>query len=299
MTLRPLLCLVLSAALPAIAQVTSPPVRAVVDEDIRTLLRAAAAPADVDDASATPLPEPVRRYLRYTGADRGPAARLARVRFDGEVRLPQTGGAAGVERATPWMRTDGALYLVLSRDGLGYVWDTRWSGGPTAIDVRDLYLERRTHVWAVRDDGRTMVDERHPELGPTYMLRFFAEATQSPTMLRPGPHLRWEPVDDRRARAVMRDGPFEARMVCDFDAEGALTRCESDDRLLRFSGDVPRRWVPVRWVMTRGDYREIAGLRVPTTMSVGWAFPDGVWEQVRARVLELDFDVVRPLEHRP
>lgn len=288
------------AMLPAAAQVADPAMRATIDREILALLAAARAPLVVDDSLPADLPEPVRRYLRYTGADRQPPARFARFRFEGEVRLPLLGDARGVERSTPWMRTVGRQYMAMSRAGLGYVWDSRWLiGEDTRIDVRDLYLDGRSHVWAVRSDGRVMVDDRHDAIGRTYMLRFFAEATQSPTMLRPGPHLRWEAVDDLHARAVVRDGTLEARMVCRFASDGALTRCESDDRMLRYNGDVAERWVGARWVMTRSDYREFAGLRVPTSMVVSWEFPTGPYEQVRARTVALDFDVLQPypLEH--
>ena len=117
------------------------------------------------------------------------------------------------------------------------------------------------------------------------------EATQSPTMLLPGRHLRWEAVDDSQARANVRDGELNASMVCSFSPEGALTRCQSDDRMLRFTGEVPSRWVSARWVMERGDYRQFGTLRLPTVMSVRWLLPEGEFEQVRAKTVAVDFDV--------
>ncbi len=293
---RPTLALAaLVLSLSTQAQIVGPAMRAAVDDEIRTVIDIGSAAADIDHRLPGDLPTPVQRYLRFTGADRAAPARFARFRFEGEVRLPITGDATAVAHSTPWMRTRGAQYMAMSRGGLGYVWDSRWEMGPDAgIDVRDLYLQGRTHVWAVRSDGRVMVDEAHSEIGRTYMLRFFAEATQSPTMLRPVPHLRWEAVDAGRARAVVRDGDLEARMVCSFLETGELTRCESDDRMLRYNGDVAQRWIPARWVMTRGDYRDIGGVRVPTTMSVSWVLPGGEYEQVRARTTALDFDVRQP-----
>lgn len=285
--------LLMAAALStAHAGVARPEMRERVDAEIADLVRIAGAPAAVAPPALESLPPPVRRYFAYTGADRAEPARFVRFRFTGEVRLPIEGGAQGVTRATPWMATNGEQYMALSTAGLGYVWDSTWQQGPELrIDVRDLYARGDTHIWAVRSDGRVMVDERHDEIRRTYMIRFFAEATQSPTMLWPGPNLQWEPVDAQHARARVRDGELAASMVCRFDDEGALTRCESDDRLLRFTGEVAQRWVPARWVMTRGDYRRMGALRVPTTMSVTWILPGGAFEQVRATTQALEFDV--------
>ena len=287
--------LALAAATSTHAGVTQPAMRERIDREIADLVAAAQAPAAVDATALAALPAPVQRYLAYTGADRAPAARFTRFRFEGEVRLPISGSARGVTRATPWMPTRGEQYMALSTQGLGYVWDSVWQQAPgTTIDVRDLYAQGHTHVWAIRSDGRVLVDERHDDINRTYMIRFFAEATQSPTMLLPGRHLRWEAVDAQRARAHVKDGALTASMLCSFEADGALTRCESDDRLLRFTGDVPQRWVGARWVMTRGDYRPFGALRVPTTMSVTWQLPEGDFEQVRAKTTAVDFDTAAP-----
>jgi hypothetical protein len=279
----------------AAAGVTRPEMRARVDAELADLVQLSRAAPAVNTTELAGLPPPVRRYLAYTGADRAPAARFARFRFTGEVRLPVTGTAEGVARATPWMATQGEQYMVLSSAGLGYIWDSTWQqGSEMQIDVRDLYARGDAHIWAVRSDGQVMVDERHDEANRTYMIRFFAEATQSPTMLLPGPHLQWEPIDAWHARARVRDGTLAASMVCRFEDDGALSRCESDDRLLRYTGEVPQRWVPARWVMTRSDYRVFGPVRVPTRMSVRWLLPGGEFEQVRATTQTLEFDVAAP-----
>jgi hypothetical protein len=285
----------LGASLVAAAAVTTPQMRARVDGEIRTLIAESRQEAVVDPAAIARLPEPVQRYLRYTGADRVSPARFARFRFEGEVRLPITGDAQQVAQTTPWMAARGEQYMALSTAGPSYVWDSVWQAQPgTHIDVRDLYHRRDTHIWAIRSDGRVLIDERHSTIGPTYMIRFFAEATQSPTMLLPGAHLRWEPVDANHARAVAQDGAHTARMVCHFAASGELSRCESDDRMFRYTGNVPERWVSARWVMTRSDYRTFGALRVPTAMRVSWKLPGGEFEQLRWRTTEIDFDVREP-----
>ncbi len=287
--------LALTGAMDVLAGVGRPEMRQRVDSEINHLVSIAKAAPVVDATKLAGLPAPVRRFMTYTGADKVPAARFTRFRFTGEVRLPITGSAKGVARSTPWMPTQGEQYMALSDQGLGYVWDSTWQQGPdVSIDVRDLYARGDTHIWAIRNDGRVLVDERHDDINRTYMIRFFAEATQSPTMLLPGRHLQWEPIDERRARAQVRDGSLTASMVCEFTDEGALTQCVSDDRLLRFTGDVAMRWVPAKWVMKRGDYKHFGPLKVPTTMSVIWQLPDGEFEQVRSTTHTVDFDVAEP-----
>lgn len=287
------------------AQVVQPAMRVRVDAELaqlRAMARETARPptAELSAGSSAPagggaldvaaLPEPLRRYVAYTRLDPRQRVRLVRIRFQGEVRLPQTGDREAVAAATPWMALSGTQTMVLSAAGLGYVWDTRWTNPRFAVDVRDRYVNGQTHIWALRDDGQVLMDEGDASLARTYLIRFFAEATQAPAMLMPGPHLRWEAVDAHSARAHMRDGAVAASMLCRFDAEGALTQCESGGRLLRYSGEVRERWIPARWVMVRGNYKETAGLRLPTTMSIRWVLPGGEFEQVRESIDEVLFD---------
>jgi hypothetical protein len=151
-----------------------------VDGELRQLAAMAAQPPDVDPPDLNRLPEPVRRYVAYTGLDRQPLARYARIRFTGEVRLPQTGGRERVDAATPWMAMTGSQTMALSKAGLGYVWDTRWTNPRFAVDVRDRYVNGQTHIWAVRDDGTVLIDEGDEAMAATYLIRFFAEGHPGP-----------------------------------------------------------------------------------------------------------------------
>lgn len=89
---------------------------------------------------------------------------------------------------------------------------------------------------------------------------------------------------DRAARAVLRQGSTQASIDCHFESSGALTRCKSDDRLLRYSADVSE-----RWIMTRTDYQVLGGLRLPTRMTAHWRLGESEFEQARARIESVAF----------
>lgn len=123
------------------------------------------------------------------------------------------------------------------------------------------------------------------------MIRFFAEATQSSTRLWPGPNLPWEPVDAQPVRARVRDGELAASMVCRFRRRGrAHTLRERRPAAVRCTGKLAQRWVPARWVTTRGAFRRMGALRVPMTMDVSWILPGAAFEQVRTTTQAPEFD---------
>lgn len=290
----PLMLSVLALVEPASqarAGVVDPEMRTRVDGEIARLITDSRAPSAATRESLASLPAPVRRYLAYTGADKAEVAGFTRFRFTGEVRLPLTGDATGVKTATPWMPLHGEQYMTASTTNLAYVWDTTWTRGDVGrISVRDLYAAGDTHIWARQANGQDMVNEGHHDINKTYMVRFFAEATQSPTMLLPSQYLRWEAVSDQQARMVVNDRGETAQLLCDFSAEGALTQCQSDDRMLRFSGQKDK-WFNARWVMKRGEYKQFGELRVPSTLEVSWQFGADEFAQVRARVTDIDHNV--------
>lgn len=281
----------IAASSAAYAGVVDPEMRTRVDGEIAKLIADSQATAAAKPELLAGTPEPVRRYFAYTGADKQGVAHFTRFKFTGEVRLPLTGDATGVKTATPWMPLQGEQYMTATTANLAYVWDTTWTRGDVGkISVRDLYSNGDTHIWARQANGQDMVNEGHHDVNRTYMVRFFAEATQSPTMLLPSQYLRWEAVNDRQARMIVNDRGETAQLLCDFSAEGALTQCQSDDRMLRFSGQKDK-WFKAGWVMKRGEYKQFGELRVPSTLEVSWKFGDGEFAQVRARITDIDHNV--------
>jgi hypothetical protein len=238
------------------------------------------------------MPAPLVRYFRYTMGQRPPQtiAPLVRLVLKGTVRIPQAASADGVTRATPWLEHNGTEILSLSADNAAFLWKSVWSrpDGRT-VQIRDKYDQGQSHILAKVDGIEPLIEEAGDANDRAdFLIRLFAESTQMPPYLLPNRYLRWEAVDNQHARAVLTDGTVRAEMVCRFAETGALERCESQQRRLRVSGPQGGYAVPAGWSVTRGDYREMSGMKVPTSATVTWWFKGQPWEQVTLSLQSLE-----------
>lgn len=69
-------------------------------------------------------------------------------------------------------------------------------------------------------------------------------------------------------------------VTLEFDSEGDIVRASSGARPFR-QGDT---WLPPPWSGEFGDYRELGGMRMPTSAEVGWDLPGGRFVYWRGRV---------------
>ena len=86
------------------------------------------------------------------------------------------------------------------------------------VRVHDAYVAGEGRLHPAVFGLFTLTDQRDTggALAQGELLRFLAEAPWYPTLLLPGPNLRWEPVDDRAARVTLRDGATVVTMTFRF-----------------------------------------------------------------------------------
>jgi hypothetical protein len=106
--------------------------------------------------------------------------------------------------------------------------------------------------------------------------------------------VRWEPVDDRVARATLTVGETTASLDFHFagaDGEGdegglEIERVHTNRRYRRVDGG----FEPTPWTGLWRDYENRDGVLVPTTGEVVWHLPEGDLRAWRGRVTSVDFE---------
>jgi hypothetical protein len=204
------------------------------------------------------VPEPARRYLTRAIPEGHPLGEAAVLLQRGTFRS-EDGGRWHPFTATQHIATAAP----------GFVWDARIALLPWVhVRVMDAYVGGSGELEARLGSTVPVARMRPgPALNEGELLRYLAEAPWVATALLPAMGVVWEAVDDRSARATLRDGATSASLVFTFNVRNEVERVSGLRPFRRADGTTePRSWVG-RW----SHYDRHGGLLVPTEGEVAWA----------------------------
>jgi hypothetical protein len=222
--------------------------------------------APISEADLASLPPPVAAHLRAAGVVGQRRTSVARLRHGGLFRP---------SRDTPWKPIAGEYVLTTATPA--FLWYGRIHMVPLVpIVARDGFAQGRGRMLVKAFGAIPMVDARGPEMDQAGFDRLLAELTLVPTALLPGPHLRWEPIDERSARALLALGGLRASMVFRLDPATGETvvdverghqegdrvvrrmfRARSSGEPLRAGGFTLRRRMEGTWLLPEGDLKYV------------------------------------------
>lgn len=207
------------------------------------------------------LPAPVQRYFRAVLRDGQRIVTAVTVEHTGNFNVSQTG--------EQWKSFTSRQRVVTRRPG--FVWDARVALMPgMAVHVHDAYVAgvgllkpSVLGLYALADlNGEG-------EIARGELMRYFAEAAWYPTALLPSQGVQWDAVDDRSAKATLRDGALSLTMQVKFDNAGLIESTRFDAR----GATVGKEIVQTPWESRMSNYQERDGMRVPLTGEAAWAPP--------------------------
>lgn len=228
------------------------------------------------------LPPPVQRYFRAVLADGQPMVAAASFNHHGMFNTS--------EAAQRWKPFRSAQKVVVRAPG--FVWNGRIDLLPgLPVRVHDAYLagEGVLHpalfglVSLARQRGRG-------DLAQGELMRFLAEATWYPTALLPSQGVRWEPIDDRSARATLVDRDQAATLTFQFNERDLVDTVRAESRG-RIGGS---RIENLPWQGHFWDYAVRAGMLVPLQGEVAWVTAAGPMPYWRGTLTSIEFEFAPP-----
>lgn len=221
------------------------------------------------------LPLPVQRCLRVVLSEGQPMVRA--------VFLEHTGTFNMSERMERW-RPFHSTQLVITRPP-GFDWDGRIAVLPgLSVYIHDAYIAGEGLLHASLLGFVSLADLRGSrEMAQGELMRFLAEAAWYPTALLPSQGVSWEAVDEHSARAALKDGALEVKLVFDFGEEGLIAGVRSQARPRAAGGEV----VPTPWRGRFWNYAVRGGMHVPLEGEVAWVLPEGEKPYWRGRISKL------------
>jgi hypothetical protein len=247
-------------------------------EDAERRLIAATSVAQPASTTAAPharqLPLVVGRFLDRVLQEGQPDIRIAELVQEGEFFI---GGA--------WRRLDATERFTVEPPG--FVWDARIEVARLPIYVADRYIGGIASMRGTFLGLYPVVDvPGGRELRAAALLRYLAESIWFPTALRPNDRLRWEGIDEQRARATLTDAQAAVSAEFRFNTDGDVVEIFAPDRLRELDGS----YVPTPWLARCAEYQVQTGIRIPVNCSVEWLLPDGPLPYWRGRVVRARYD---------
>lgn len=243
-----------------------------VREDVRALQDRASSEEVklVSEEMMVGLPEPVQRYLRYTGVVGKPFVRRAQLRQSGRMLLG---------RGQPWVPLKAEEWYAAQPPG--FVWDATLFVGPLpVVRARDMYRAGEGHMLIKVASAFTVADAKGEELDQGEMMRYLNEMMWFPSAFL-ADNVSFEALDATSARVTLTDHGRRVTATLFFDADGRLSEFEGR----RYADGELETWsVPVT------AYGELAGLNLPTRCKAVWKLARGDEDYIEVTVTELHHD---------
>jgi hypothetical protein len=220
----------------------------------------------VTEEMLSDFPEPVRRYLTYTGV----------------VRLRQK-GAMRAGPGQPWMPLAAQEHYCV--DPPGFVWDGTLRLGPVrVVRVRDEYLGGAGRMLVKVASLLPVVDASGEEMDQGSMMRYLSEMIFFPAAFL-GDNISFQAVDHGSAQVTLTDHGRTATGTIYVDGQGRLTNFAAMRH--RMAGG---RQVLTAWSTPVSAYGEFEGLRLPVRGKAVWKLPSGDLDYIDVTITELHYD---------
>jgi hypothetical protein len=241
----------------------------------RSALLAAAGtpePAIVTEADVARLPDPVGRWLRWSGVVGQPVPRSVRLTQEGRFRM-------GEGRSwTPFTAEE-----VFTTDPPGFLWYTEMTMAPwVSVVGRDRYADGAGSI-EMRLLGLVPVaDASGPDLDRGALLRYLNETLWFPAAAVTRA-ITWEPIDPASARATISHAGVSAAAVFVFDEHGRPLDMRADRYDMGRGAVAP-------WSTPLTAWGEFGGVWVPIAGRALWRYPDGDFPYVELRITDIAYE---------
>lgn len=233
----------------------------------------------VTEARLEGLPEPVKRYLRYTGIVGKPIPHTVRLKQSGKLRASPQG---------PWMNISAEEYYSINPPSFVWVASAK-QGGIPLLRGRDMYRAGKGRMNIKLGSVVDVVNATGEAIDQAAMLRYLSEMIGFPSAFVCD-NIGFETIDDHSAKVTLTDCGKSVTGTLFVDDEGKLIdfvgqRYYAEDKLETWSTPVTA-------------YGEFEGLRLPIRGKAVWRLQAGDFEYIDVDITDLQYDIATTYKWR-
>ncbi len=224
-----------------------------------------------------PLPEPVQRYLAFTGVVGKPWIHDVRLRQAGRFRM-------GPGR--PWLPITAEQTYTIDRPG--FLWKAvAWVARLPLLKARDRYQDGHGHMFGKLAGLFTIFDARGPEMDQASLARYLSEMVWFPTAFLAG-NIQWQGLDEHSAQVTLTDGGKSVSGRLTFGEDGRPT----DFTTQRYYSHDDNRYSLETWSNPITKFQVWGGMNLPVQGQVIWKLAGGDFPYFKWEVTQVEYNCV-------
>lgn len=219
------------------------------------------------------LPEPVQKYLRYTGVLGKPGIFNMKLSFKGEMR----------SKKNDWFSFTSQQINTFNEPARLFFMDAKVKGLPTSG-----YHFYRNDTASMRIKLLSLIpvaSNNTPELFPTETVTYFNDLCLFAPAALIDERIEWEIIDATSVRAYFKNQGVTISAVLHFNDIGQLVNFVSDDR---YDIDDMEKY---RFSTPASNYKNYHGYNLPSYGEAIWHYPDGEFVYGRFWVQNIEYNI--------
>lgn len=244
-------------------------------EASQLLIKAASPSPDniITEEDIKVLPEPVQKYLRFTGT-------VGKERVQ-TVRLKQKGSFR--QGDNPWMPFTAAQYYTTNPPA--FIWIANMKAFPlVSVQGRDMNSEGKGNMVIKIPPFLTIADARGQEIDQGTLVRYLNEIMWFPSAYL-SDYISWEAIDSTRAKATITFGDKKVSAILYFDDKGRMVNFEAK----RYYTDGDTSSLET-WTTPIKEYAYINGIRLPVNGEGVWKLESGGFPYIKVEITDIEYD---------
>ena len=229
----------------------------------------------IDENDLKELPEPVKNWLRNSGAVGKPYISVGKVTQKAEMQMKP--------EQENWMSAAAIQFTTI--DNPAFIWrvDVKMNS-LLNFQGRDKFENGKGEMLIKMNSLINVVNERGEKLDEGTLQRYLGEMVWFPSLAL-SPHITWEEISDTSAKATMTNKGTKGSGTFYFNAKGDVTKFSA----LRFKGNEEEA-KKQPWTMNISDYKTFEGIKVPAKMTSTWKLDEGDWTWLKLEVTDIKYN---------
>jgi hypothetical protein len=229
----------------------------------------------VTEEAVKDLPEPVKKWLRSSGAIGKPFISVGKVVQKASMKMKPD--------QNKWMSASAVQYTTLDTPAFIWTVDAQMNS-ILGFQGRDKFDNGKGEMLIKLNSLVNIVHATGEKLDEGSLQRYLGEMVWFPSLAL-SPYFTWEQVNDTTAMATMNYKGTSGSGTFFFNAAGDFTRYSA----MRYKGNEPEA-KRHEWIMSVQEYQVFDGIKVPSKMTATWKLDEGDWTWLELEVVDLRYN---------